>query len=80
MTLVLTLCQELGKKTSHEMERLPALSCHGPYTLSEAAVIINIGHKAERPQQAQSDSPECSFFGDFAVSNKKRKKSTFHAF
>ena len=63
------------------MEGFPALSPYfGPYPLSEAAALIKPGHQIERPLQPQSDSPDCSFFGDFAESNKKRKtKLTFHA-
>ena len=75
MALTLTLCPEHGKMTSHKMEGFPALSpCLGPYPLSEAAALIKPGHQLERPLQPQSDSPDCSFFGDFAESNKKRKK------
>ena len=63
------------------MERFPALSPVLVLTPpSEAAALLKPGHQIERPLQPQSDSPDCSFFGDFAESNKKRKtKLTFHA-
>lgn len=64
----------------HEVKGFPALPWHGPYALSKAAALINIGHQVERTQEGQSNSPECSFFDDFAVLNKKRKKSTFKLF
>lgn len=55
-------CKDYG------MEGFPTLSCH------KAATLINIAYRVERTQQHQTNSPECSFFDDFAVSKTRNKK------
>lgn len=75
--LVSTLCQELGKKTVRWKDFLPFSVM--ALCLSEAAALISFGCQVERTKQHLSDSPEYSFFGDFAVSNKKRNNLIFSA-
>lgn len=59
----------------HGLKGFSAFSWHRPYHLSEAAILINMGHQVGRIQEHESNSPECSFFDDFAASNKRKGKS-----